>query len=241
MVAAAIVGAAAIGAAGSAVAGSEAASATQSASNAAIAQQQAALQQQAQLSAPYRQLGQNAMGAYQNLLGIGANGQVNPQLAEQTLQNMPGYQFQQQQGQQQTLNAASAMGLGLSGNTLQALSKYNQGLADSTYQQELQNLLAPVQLGQAAAAGQAANIGNAANNMSNIMVGQGQNQANIAIGEMGGITGSINNAVNQYTTMNTLKGLQGASGFNPNLYTSGYDVGNINTGLPSLSSMAANY
>jgi len=210
-VAGAIAGAAVVGAAGSMIAGSEAASATRDASNAAIAQQQAALQQQAQLSAPYRQLGQNAMGAYQNLLGIGANGQVNPQLAEQTLQNMPGYQFQQQQGQQQTLAAAGAMGMGLSGNTLQALSKYNQGLADSTYQQELQNLLAPVQLGQAAAAGQAANIGAGAANMGNIMMGQGQNQANIAIGQMGGITGSIGNAMNQYTTMNTLKALQGGS------------------------------
>jgi len=210
-VAGAIAGAAVVGAAGSMIAGSEAASATRDASNAAIAQQQAALQQQAQLSAPYRQLGQNAMGAYQNLLGIGANGQVNPQLAEQTLQNMPGHQFQQQQGQQQTLAAAGAMGMGLSGNTLQALSKYNQGLADSTYQQELQNLLAPVQLGQAAAAGQAANVGQAASNIGNIAMNQGQNQANIAIGQMGGITGSINNAMNQYTTMNTLKALQGGS------------------------------
>jgi len=207
----ATVAAAGIGAVGSVVAGNEAASATRDASNAAIAQQQAALQQQAQLSAPYRQLGQNAMGAYQNLLGIGANGQVNPQLAEQTLQNLPGYQFQQQQGQQQTLAAAGAMGMGLSGNTLQALSKYNQGLADSTYQQELQNLLAPVQLGQAAAAGQAANVGQAASNIGNIAMNQGQNQANIAIGQMGGITGSINNAMNQYTTMNTLKALQGGS------------------------------
>ena len=207
----ATVAAAGIGAVGSVVAGNEAASATRDASNAAIAQQQAALQQQAQLSAPYRQLGQNAMGAYQNLLGIGANGQVNPQLAEQTLQNLPGYQFQQQQGQQQTLAAAGAMGMGLSGNTLQALSKYNQGLADSTYQQELQNLLAPVQLGQAAAAGQAANVGQAASNIGNIAMNQGQNQANIAIGQMGGITGSIGNAMNQYTTMNTLKALQGGS------------------------------
>jgi hypothetical protein len=159
------------------------------------------------------------MGAYENLLGIGPNGQVNPQLAQQTLQNMPGYQFAQQQGQQQTLAAAGAMGMGLSGNTLTALSKYNQGLADQTYQQELQNLLAPVQIGQAAAAGQAANIGQGAANMGNIMMGQGQNAANIAIGQMGGITGSIGNALNQYTTMNTLKALQNPSaGFVPPTY-----------------------
>lgn len=205
------VGGAALGAVGSIVAGNEAASATRDASNAAIQQQKNALEQQAQLSAPYRQLGQTAMTGYQQLLGIGKDGKIDPALAQQTLQNMPGYQFQQQQGQQQTLAAAGAMGMGLSGNTLEALSRYNQGLAQSTYQQELQNLLAPVQLGQAAAAGQAANVGQAATNIGNIGMAQGQNQANIAIGQMGGITGSIGNAMNQYTTMNTLKALQGGS------------------------------
>ena len=203
------IGGAALGAVGSVIAGNEAASATRDASNAAIAQQQAALQQQKELAAPYTGLGQSAMGAYQNLLGIGKDGKLNPQLAQQTLQNMPGYQFQQQQGQQQTLAAAGAMGMGLSGNTLEALSRYNQGLADSTYQQELQNLLQPIRIGQASAAGQAENIGQGATNMGNIGMQQGQNQANIAIGQMGGITGSIGNAMNQYTTMNTLRALQG--------------------------------
>jgi len=218
-IAGAIAGAAVVGAAGSIIAGNQAASATRDASNAAIQQQQAALAQQKELAAPYTGLGQQAMGAYENLLGIGKDGKVNPQLAQQTLQNMPGYQFAQQQGQQQTLAAAGAMGMGLSGNTLAALSRYNQGLADQTYQQELQNLLAPVQIGQAAAAGQAANIGQGAANMGNIMMGQGQNAANIAIGQMGGITGSIGNALNQYTTMNTLKALQNPSaGFVPPTY-----------------------
>ena len=241
------VGAASLGAVGSIVAGNEAASATRDASNAAIQQQQMALAQQKELAAPYTGLGQTAMGAYQNLLGIGKDGKINPQLAQQTLQNMPGYQFQQQQGQQQTLAAAGAMGMGLSGNTLEALSKYNQGLAQSTYQQELQNLLQPVQIGQAAAAGQAANVGNAASNIGNIAMNQGQNQANIAIGQMGGITGAIGNAMNQYTTQNTLKALQGggaspyanqASPFWNNgtpIGIGGYSAPSINAGMPDLS------
>ena len=235
----ATVAAAGIGAVGSVVAGNEAASATRDASNAAIAQQQAALAQQKELAAPYTGLGQQAMGAYENLLGIGKDGKVNPALAQQTLQNMPGYQFQQQQGQQQTLAAAGAMGMGLSGNTLAALSRYNQGLADSTYQQELQNLLAPVQIGQAAAAGQAANVGNAANNMSNIYQNQGQNQANIAIGQMGGITGSIGNALNNYTTMNTLKALQNpTAGFTPATWdaTQTAQIQNLPLNLPGFGS-----
>ena len=236
----AVIGAAAIGTVGAVVAGGMAASATRDASNAAIQQQQAALAQQKEMAAPYTQLGQNAMGAYQNLLGIGKDGKVNPQLAQQTLQNMPGYQFEQQQGQQQTLAAAGAMGMGLSGNTLAGLSRYNQGLADQTYQQELQNLLAPVQIGQAAAAGQSANIGNAANNMSNIYQNQGQNNANIATGTIGGITGSIGNALNSYTTLNTLKGLQGG-GSNPYgnqaspFYANGTPAGGMDYGAPTIN------
>jgi len=233
MVAAAIIGGAVVAAGGAMAAGSTAAGATRDASNAAIQQQQSALAQQKEMATPYTQLGQSAMGAYQNLLGIGADGKVNPQLAQQTLQNMPGYQFAQQQGQNQTLAAAGAMGMGLSGNTLAGLSRYNQGLADQTYQQELQNLLAPVQIGQAAAAGQAANIGNAATNMGNIAMQQGQNQANIGIGTIGGITGAISNGINSYTTMNTLKGLQGAGGGAtpyvaptlPDVQTSGFGIG----------------
>ena len=206
MVAAAVIGTV-VAAGGAVAAGSEAASATRDASNAAIQQQQSALAQQKEMAAPYTQLGQNAMGAYQNLLGIGPDGKVNPQLAQQTLQNMPGYQFAQQQGQQKTLAAAGAMGMGLSGNTLAGLSTFNQGLADQTYQNELQNLLQPVQIGQASSANQAANIGQGAQNMGNIYQNQGNNLANIAIGEMGGITGSIGNAMNFMTTQNTLKAL----------------------------------
>ena len=206
--AAVIIGAAVVGAAGMVISGSEAASATRDASNAAIQQQQSALAQQKEMAAPYTGLGQQAMGAYENLLGIGKDGKVDPALAQQTLRNMPGYQFAQQQGSQNTLASAGAMGMGLSGNTLTALDKFNTGLADQTYQQELQNLLQPVQIGQAASAGQSANIGNAANNMSNIMTNQGTNQANIAMGVGSGITGSIGNAANSYMTMNTLAGLR---------------------------------
>ena len=196
-----------VGAVGSVVAGSEAASATRDAANSALQAQREASAQQAALAKPYTDLGQSAMGAYQNLLGIGKDGKVDPQLAQQTLQNMPGYQFAQQQGQQKTLAAAGAMGMGLSGNTLAGLSTFNQGLADQTYQNELQNLLAPVEIGQAASANQAANIGQGAQNTGNIYQNQGNNLANIAIGEMGGITSSIGNAMNFMTTQNTLKAL----------------------------------
>jgi len=211
-VASAIVGAAVVGAVGSNMAAGKAASATNRASNAAIQQQREALAQQERLSAPYRGLGEAAMPAYMSLLGLSQDGtQVDPKLAQETLRNLPGYQFAQQEGQRGTLQAAGAMGMGLSGNTLAALERYNVGLADQTYQDELRNLLAPVQLGQAAAANQAANVGGAAANIGNIQTQQGANLANIGMNRVAGITGAIGQGINQYTTLQTLRNLGGAA------------------------------
>lgn len=222
MVAAAIVGAAVVGGVGTAVAGSEAAGATKSASNAAIQQQQMALQQQATLSAPYRSLGESAVPKLQQLLGIGPAGQsaqatTDAQLA--ALRNTPGYQFQQQQGTQNTVNAASAQGMSLSGNTLEGLSKFNQGLADTTYQQTVGNLENTVNTGQAAAAGQAANVGNAASNIGNTLVNQGNTLAGIDVNTAAGITKALGNGANQYMTNQTLQGLS-----NPNSNASNWDT-----------------
>lgn len=195
-----------IGAAGSVAAGAEAADATKSASNAAISQQQQALQQQSELSQPYRNLGQSAIPQLQGLLGL--NGQ-DPTAA---LRATPGYQFQQQQGTQNTLNAASAQGMNLSGNTLEGLSKFNQGLADTTYQQAVGNAQNVVDQGQAAAAGQAANIGNAADNISSNLINQGNTLAGIDANTIAGISKSVGNGANQAITANTLAGLNSPGG-----------------------------
>lgn len=206
MVAAAvIVGGAALASAGAtAYAGSQAAGATRDASNAAITEQQAALQQQAALSQPYRDVGSNAIGQYESLLGTGPNS--NAQTIQQALEKTPGYQFTQQQGEQGILNAASAAG-GVSGNTLTALDRYNTGLADQTYQQALGNSLNAVELGQSAAAGQAANIGNAANNISSTLVNQGNNIANIDIGTAAGISKAIGSGANNAIEIGALQAL----------------------------------
>jgi hypothetical protein len=229
VVAAVGIGTAVAGAVGTSVASSNAADATKSAANQAtqdqqmaINQQNYALQQQAALSAPYRNLGESAIPALQSLQGIGtpgANGQPSTAQMQQTLQNMPGYQFQQQQGTQGAVNAASAMGLGLSGNTLQSLSQFNQGLASTNYQQYLGNLFNTVGLGQAAAAGQSANIGNAAANignaygaMGNIAVNQGNTMAGISANEAAGLTKSFGNAANSAVLGQTLNALNSPNG-----------------------------
>lgn len=204
MVAAAIVGAAAVGAVGSAVAGGEAASATRDASNASIAEQNKALDQQAVLSQPYRDVGTSAIGNYEALLGVGPN--ANAATISEALKNTPGYQFTQQQGETGILNAASAAG-GVSGNTLTALDRFNTGLADQTYQQALGNNLNAVELGQSAAAGQAANIGNAASNISSTLTNQGTNIANIDIGTAAGISKALGQGANNYAEYTALQAL----------------------------------
>lgn len=204
-VAAAIAGAAVVGAAGTAIAGSESAGAINNATNAGIAEQNQALNQQSQLSAPYRALGQAAIPQLEALLGIGGKGSAGIQ---QTLQNLPGYKFQQQQGTQNTVNQASAMGLGLSGNTLQGLSQFNSGLANSNYQQYLGDIQNAVGTGQAAAAGQAANIGNAANNVTTLLSNQGTNLAGIDANTIAGLTKSIGGGIDNAVLANTLAGLQ---------------------------------
>lgn len=241
-VAAVVGGAALVGAAATVYSANSAKSATRDASNAAIAQQQAALEQQSQMSAPYRALGESAIPQLQTLLGIGKPGEspqatTDAQLA--ALRNTPGYKFQQEQGTQNTVNAASAMGLSLSGNTLEGLSKFNQGLADTTFQQAVGNYENVVGLGQASAAGQAANIGNAAANTGNILMNQGNTLAGINANEAAGITKSIGNASNQYQTLAGLSDPGGGVNFGVGIngrgadpaFNAGNSAGDL-TGLP---------
>lgn len=216
MVAAAVIGGAVVGAVGSSVAGHEAAGATKSASRAAIAEQDKALTQQAELSAPYRALGESAIPSYEKLLGLGPEGE---QGIKSALESMPGYQFALEQGQTGILNKASLAG-GLSGNTLADLTRFNQGLATGTRQQEIDNLARVVGTGQAAAAGQAQNVGTAGSNIGSILTNEGSTIAGINASTIAGITKSIGNAADQYTTLKSLDALNrqpgsiGSTGWN---------------------------
>lgn len=206
VVAAVVGGAAVLGAAATVYGANKAAGATQSASNAAINQQQVALNTQLATSKPYRELGTSNIPTYQALLtgGGGPNAGANIQ---NTLANTPGYQATLQTGTEAAMRAAGASGENLTGNQIQGVETYGATLADQTYQQELQNLLQPVQIGQAAAAGAAANIGTAATNVGNIAIGQGQTNAGITANEIAGITRATGNAGNQAITYQTLAGL----------------------------------
>ena len=112
------------------------------------AQGQAALQQNL---APYSAIGTSVLPQIlQNLSGSSQYSQVpgmtgfsfNPfSFNASNLQNTPGYQFTLQQGLKNTNNALSSQGLLGSGAQAKALSDYTTGLAQNTYNQQLQNAL----------------------------------------------------------------------------------------------------
>lgn len=108
---------------------------------------------------------------------IGANGM---QLA---LENIPGYQFMRQQGMQAVTNALGAKGLGgLSGAYGKGIARFVTGLADTTYGEQINRLMAAATLGQNAAV-QTGSAGlNATSNAGNALLGGAGAQAAGTIG-----------------------------------------------------------
>jgi hypothetical protein len=204
MVAAAIIGGAVVGAAGTAVAGHEAANATEKGSKAALKETHDARIASEGMSLPYRQLGEKAISSYEDLLGLGSKGAAGIQ---ETLSNLPGYQFAKSQGIEGTSRALAAQGMNLSGNQATALADYTTGLADQTYGEQLNRLLQPINIGQAAAAGQAANNTSSASSASNILTNQGNTIAGIRAGTAAGINNAVVGGVNSYLENQTLQGL----------------------------------
>ena len=107
--------------------------------------------------------------------------------------NMPGFQFSQQQGIQAIQNAASATGMLNSGNLLQGLETFGQGLSQQYFQQYLGNLASEAGMGANAAssaAGASQNLGNQqaglttnlGDTMANSILSAGQAQANALLG-----------------------------------------------------------
>lgn len=219
-VALAIAGAGVASATATTVAGHKAAKATKHGANVAASEQDKALAQQKELSQPYRDLGTAAIPTYQDLLTGGADGAAGVQ---KTLESLPGYQFTRDQGIENTSRAAGVQGFNLTGQQLKGITDYSTGLADNTYSQRLQELLQPIQIGQGAAAGQAAAVGNAATAKGNIAINQGNTMAGIDANTVAGVAGAIGQAGNQYITDRTLKGLGGTGGASSGFtYNGGY-------------------
>lgn len=94
-------------------------------------------------------------------------------VTEKWLQQTPGYQFQLQQGLEQTQAAAAARGLGVSGASLKGAATYATGVADSNYQNQFNNAQTAWQdvLNQST---QAENLGSQSGSFAATALGQSQ-------------------------------------------------------------------
>ncbi len=183
-------GIAAAGSVGSALIGSssakKAAKSQEKAAKAAAQQQQQALAAQEALIGPYVQAGKNALAEYQKMAPYQNFGMAQ-------FQADPGYNFRMSEGIKALERSASARGLLQSGGTLKGITQYGQNLASEEYSNAFGRYLTEREarmnpysyltgIGQAAAAGQAANVGTTGAALADIAMQRGNIQA---AGQMG--------------------------------------------------------
>lgn len=136
-------------------------------------------------------------------------------------QKTPGYEFQLQQGQDSVNALAGARGGLNSGATLQALSSFNQGLANQEYGNYLSRLTGMVGVGSGAAGGQASAAQSAASGVSNALAGIGNAQSAGAIGVGNAISGGINNQIGLWNYQRAMQPQQPAGGLTSSLIPRG--------------------
>jgi hypothetical protein len=200
--------------------------------NAANALQQQNYEQTRADQAPWRAAGQQSL---ERLMGLLSDGRYSTaQFTPQDLQNDPGYKFQQEQGMRGINNMADAFGVG--GSSLKAASRFNQGLADTSYnnafnrfQTERTNTLNP--LFQAAGLGQVANqqIQSAGQNYANQyggnVIGGGNAAAANSINQGNIYANLVNQAGARWSNPNPLSAMSGSGGWGSGDYFGNQDIG----------------
>lgn len=201
---AAILGSAVIGAGASALSAGSASKAQQKAADQAsqvtlaqLAQQQRQYDQDRADLSPYREAGYKALGS----LGKMTTGNAADMQAE--LESDPGYQFRLNQGNRSVESSAASRGGVLSGATLKALARYNQGVASDEFGNRFNRLSALAGIGQTAtntgisagganSAAQAAGSSQIANNI--LSAGNARASQYVATGNaIGGAVGQVGN------------------------------------------------
>lgn len=177
----------------------------------ALQQAQQNFQQAQQNLQPFMNTGSKALDLLMGYLQGGANGiggggnslisTFAPTMAQ--LESTPGYQFIKDQGLKSVQNSAAAKGLGSSGNALQGGVQFAEGLAGTTFQQQLENylkqnqqaynmLFAPGQLGAGAAQANMAGTGQ----FNNALLSGAQGIGNTLAGGVMGAANAQGNAMN---------------------------------------------
>jgi len=201
-----IAGSAIIGAGASIFGGNKAADEQKKASKKAAKLQKQALAQQLALTKPYVEAGTNALAEYQKMAPYEDFGMKQ-------FEADPGYNFRMAEGMKALERSAAARGLLQSGGTLKGIQQYGQNIASDEYQNAFnrylleqtkmrEERLAPLEyqigLGQAAASGQAANVGTTAGQTSALTLGLGElaaQRGNVQAAQYMGGAGAIGNAL----------------------------------------------
>ena len=150
--------------------------------------------------------------------GMGGYGSLSTPFSQTNWQADPGYAFRLQQGQQALERSGAARGMTLSGAQAKALDAYGQGMGSQEYQNaynrynndqtSLYNRLAGVAGTGQTATNMTGQLGaQAANGIANTQASLGNALGANYIGTANGITGSINNGLNQWMNQNNWNSL----------------------------------
>ncbi len=188
-------------------------------------------------AAPWIQSGNNALNSLNSQMP-----DLTRQFTAQDFQSNPGYQFQLQQGQQAIQRSAASKGLLNSVGTQQNLDAYSQGMANTDYQQALNNFTGNQQqrynmlsgLSQQGLAGatltnQAAM--NAGNNISNNQMAAGNASAAATIGSSNALSSGLSSVANNGMSYSMFNQLMNNPNSNMNV---GYLGGNYGTSPMSM-------
>lgn len=192
--------------------------------------QQQNLQQTRESLQPFINAGYGAQLSLSNLLGIGTPtdsgtyGSLTKPFNAQTWEQWkdPGYDFQLQQGQQALQNSQAAKDGVLSGAALKDLIGFNQGMANTAYQNAFgrymtQNdatynrLSSLLGIGENAAAGVGNTGAQVTSNIANTLTSGAAAEAAGTVGSANAISGGINNAAGYYALSGMLGGGAGKS------------------------------
>ena len=156
------------------------------------------------LMQPYVQSGTQAMGAQGNLIGLG--GAEAQQAAINELANSPQMAALIGQGENALLQNASATGGLRGGNTQAALAQFRPQLLNELINQRFTQLGGLSQMGQASAAGQAAQGMSMATNIGNLLEQQGAARAGGALASGNMASNAMGNALNIGSTLLNMGG-----------------------------------
>lgn len=226
-VVAGIAGAAVVGAGATIYASHQASNAQTDASNRSIRTQTDMYNQTRADQTPWRVAGANAVNALQGYYGLGGNsvpgvsgfgdpssglvptanggiqrqipgGGAQPMDYNSIIQNLPGYQFNFDQGETAVQRNLAARGLLQSGAGVKALTQYGQGYASQATQDYLNGLRSLAGLGEVSSQATGAAGQNAANNISQSQLYAGNATASSYVNAANAVNNGLNNAVGLY-------------------------------------------